>query len=94
MSGDIHVSLTNLPSTLAEWSDHRISPIHGVWEPLRAWFASEGLYVFDQKKGETTVTPPVNELRAPDVTYSTQYDSPNIALEHRVCVYVSCSLLY
>ena len=75
---------TNLPSTLAKWRDHCTSPTFTIWDPLRDWFSSEGLEVFDVV-GSTTVKPQVNELRACDGTYSTHYASPNIVHEHRVC---------
>src|ERR1700734_3272659 len=76
---------TNLPSTLTKWRDFNTSPLHAIWDPLRAWFSSEGLHAFDHVMGSTTVKPPVNELRAHDGTYSTHYGAPRITHDHRVC---------
>jgi hypothetical protein len=74
---------SNLPSTLIIWRDYNTSPTFAVWEPLRSWFLSEGLHIFEVT-GSTTVKPAVNELRAHDGTYSTHYGPPNITHEHRV----------
>jgi hypothetical protein len=82
----------NLPSTLTKWRDYDITPMISVWDPLRAWFSSEGLRVFDVM-GATTVKPPTNELRTHDGTFSTHYGPPNLIHEHRVRNHTSsCSL--
>ena len=78
-----------LPSTLDKWRSSDTSPLQAVWDPLRDWFSSEGLHVFDHEMGNTIVKPPVQELRAHDGTYSTHYGPPNIAHEHRVCEHKS-----
>jgi len=79
-----------LPPTLLKWHAYSTPPMHGVWEPLRDWFASEGLQIFDPQKTSMlmTVTPQINEIRAHDGTYSTHYGPPRIAHEHRVCKHV------
>jgi hypothetical protein len=78
--------IKGLPPTLLKWHAYRTPPMHGVWEPLRAWFASEGLQIVDPQKSSMlmTVTPQINEIRAHDGTYSTHYGPPRIAHEHRV----------
>ena len=85
-----HPITKDLPPTLLKWHAYRTPPMHGVWEPLRAWFASEGLLIFDPQKHPSlmTVTPQINEIRAPDGTYSTHYGPPRIAHEHMVCEHV------
>jgi hypothetical protein len=81
----IHPITTDLPSTLVKWRGYKTFPTFTVWEPLRAWFRSKGLHVFDVT-GDTTVKPPTDELRAHDgIVYSTHYAPPNIVHEHRVC---------
>ena len=84
---------TNLPSNLTKWRDSYTPPLQAVCDPLRTWFSSEGMHVFDQEIGSTIVKPRVNELRVHDGTYSTHYGPPNIAHEHRVCEHtILCSV--
>ena len=83
LTNPVRPNTTNLPSTLTKWRDYDTTPMISVWDPLRAWFSSEGLRVFDVM-GSTTVKPPTNELRTHDGTFSTQYGPPNLVHEHRV----------
>jgi hypothetical protein len=83
----IHPMTTDLPSTLTEWRAYCTFPLLAVWEFLRDWFASEGLYLFSQKMEDRSayVLLPVNELRAHDGTYSTHYAPPDIEHANVVC---------
>ncbi|KIM81815.1 hypothetical protein PILCRDRAFT_821171 [Piloderma croceum F 1598] len=79
----VHPITTNLPSNLVKWREYHTIPRFAIWEPLRDWFRSEGLHVFDVT-GDTTVKPPTNEPRAHDgVVYGTHYGPPNLIHEHR-----------
>jgi hypothetical protein len=75
---------TNLPPTMTKWHEYCTSPTFTIWDPLRDWFSSEGLDVFEVV-GSTTVKPQVDELRGHDGTYSTHYAPPSIVDKHRVC---------
>src|ERR1700734_2308301 len=86
---DVGPIIANLPSTLAKWRDYNTSPRLAVWDPLRTWFASQGLHIFDHAPESTVVKPPTNTLRAHDGTYGTHYNPPNSAHEHRVCEHIS-----
>jgi hypothetical protein len=74
----------NLPSTLEEWRGYNNYPLITVWDPLRTWFSSQGLDIYEVA-GETIVKPPMNELRTYDGTYGTHYAPPSIEHENRVC---------
>jgi hypothetical protein len=85
MASSIHPITADLPSTLAEWRAYCTWPTLAVWDPLRDWFSSQGLRIFQPTVRNTgNVKPPVNELRAYDGTYGTHYAPPNIQLTHNV----------
>jgi hypothetical protein len=88
-NSDVRPVTANLPATLAKWRGYNTTPRLAVWDPLRDWFASQGLHFFNHAPESTVVKPQVNELRAHDGTYSTHYNPPNISHEHRVCEHTS-----
>jgi hypothetical protein len=44
-----HPITKDLLPTLLKCHEYRTPPMHGVWEPLRAWFALEGPHIFDRR---------------------------------------------
>jgi hypothetical protein len=82
---------TDLPTTIVRWHAYSTALMHGVWEQaLRDWFSLEGLPIFNPQPDSISmiVTPPVNELRAPNGMYSTHYGPLKIRHEHRICEHV------
>ncbi|KIM71285.1 hypothetical protein PILCRDRAFT_17204 [Piloderma croceum F 1598] len=72
----------------SSWRAYCTWPTLAVWDPLRDWFSSQDLRIFQPTLRNTgDVKPLVNELRAYDGTYGMHYAPPNIQLTHNRAIH-------